>query len=442
MNRVFMIVISIVTFTTYNMREVKQIFSLIRHGSRSPTSNLDIYGKDVFKEEWDYIGELTSNGMRMHYILGYLNREHYYKDFFTNLNKKEIEVLTTDKNRTIESAQSYLNGLYPHGTGKEIEENQSLSNLDVPPVLIKDIKDLKDVLKLNSLPKQANSFIIKTFDYSEFYISLHEADYCYGIQKFKKDNLDKRSVDSAKKSVKEKEEDNLKKALKLEALTDSYLGEISDACFVDYFDSREFTYIKPVYDKPLLEKLYPNIREYKEIVEFDKNKDINNSYYIPRISFSKIGKTILSKFDSIDSHKYTLLSVHDDNLSNAINFLSHTFSFSINYNTYYPDYASQINFVLYEEDDKSLTVIVTINQIEMINMKYQSFIDLMNKGIISDKEINDFCEFPKEEQFDNLNFYIIGISILSVLNVITIVLIICWYQKKMDYLEVEYDEEP
>ena len=47
-------------------------------------------------------------------------------------------------------------------------------------------------------------------------------------------------------------------------------------------------------------------------------------------------------------------------------------------------------------------------------MKYQSFIDLMNKGIISDKEINDFCEFPKEEQFDNLNFYIIGISILSI----------------------------
>lgn len=65
-------------------------------------------------------GELTAVGMRQHENLGRLLRNDYIdnleflsKDF----QKGEIEVFTTDVNRTFESAISQLYGLYPLGTG-------------------------------------------------------------------------------------------------------------------------------------------------------------------------------------------------------------------------------------------------------------------------------------------------------------------------------------
>ena len=54
----------------------KLIFTMIhfRHGTRSPVSSKT---KDTFGEEWEYAGELTGIGERMHYVLGYRNRMRY-----------------------------------------------------------------------------------------------------------------------------------------------------------------------------------------------------------------------------------------------------------------------------------------------------------------------------------------------------------------------------
>ena len=81
---------------------------------RSPitvSNNIDQIG-----EEWFTTGELTAVGERMHYILGLRNRLRYVneKKFLSEkFNSKEIDVISTNVERTIASLSSHLQGLYP-----------------------------------------------------------------------------------------------------------------------------------------------------------------------------------------------------------------------------------------------------------------------------------------------------------------------------------------
>ena len=88
----------------------------IRHGARSPT-DLNERGEDFINETWASPGELTAMGQRMEYVLGLRNRLRYitkkYKFLSENFDPHELLVYSTDKNRTILSMSSQLQGLYP-----------------------------------------------------------------------------------------------------------------------------------------------------------------------------------------------------------------------------------------------------------------------------------------------------------------------------------------
>ena len=85
-----------------------------RHGARAPAlinSNIDDNG-----EEWLIPGELTAVGERMHYLLGLRNRIRYIdeKKFLSEkFNSNELEVISTNVERTIASLSSHLQGIYP-----------------------------------------------------------------------------------------------------------------------------------------------------------------------------------------------------------------------------------------------------------------------------------------------------------------------------------------
>ena len=118
--------------------EEKVIFAwqIHRHGARAPYSGVE-NGVDAYKENWIQINELSGVGKRMLYLLGVKARKRYI-DQFQLLNKtynpQEIYIRSTDVNRTIESVESYLQGLYPEGTGPIINED-ILDNEDIvyPP---------------------------------------------------------------------------------------------------------------------------------------------------------------------------------------------------------------------------------------------------------------------------------------------------------------------
>ena len=80
-------------------------------------------------------GELTSVGMRTHQNLGQQLRKDYIQKMGflgENYDPYQIEVYSTDKNRTHLSVRSQLLGLYPLGTGDKMVEGVD-SKYRIPP---------------------------------------------------------------------------------------------------------------------------------------------------------------------------------------------------------------------------------------------------------------------------------------------------------------------
>lgn len=98
--------------------EENLIFSvdLIRHGDRTPEKAIPA-SPYAWKEG---LGELTPRGMNQEYQLGaslrkkYIDRYHLLPEHYL---AETLYVRSTDINRTLMSAESFLLGLYPLGTG-------------------------------------------------------------------------------------------------------------------------------------------------------------------------------------------------------------------------------------------------------------------------------------------------------------------------------------
>ena len=90
--------------------EIKFVWSLIRHGARSPTKLNN--NKDLLDFEWDInAGELTNLGLRQLFILGLQQNERYSKLLESN----QLYMISTNFNRTIMSLLSYYHGLVRDG---------------------------------------------------------------------------------------------------------------------------------------------------------------------------------------------------------------------------------------------------------------------------------------------------------------------------------------
>ena len=121
-------------------------FQIFRHGARMPYSGVK-NGVDVYKENWLIKGELTNVGKRQLYLLGVKTRKKYMEenDFLSKeYNPKEILIKSTDHNRTIESVYSYIQGLYPAGTGPTINETLYSKEKVIFPPNEKYYKQFKD----------------------------------------------------------------------------------------------------------------------------------------------------------------------------------------------------------------------------------------------------------------------------------------------------------
>lgn len=89
-----------------------------RHGDRSPVG---YFPKDPNNAFWpEGPGMLTPTGMQQLRILGATFRERYHMQYGlvdANYTRRDFVYRSTDYDRTLMSAYSFLNGLYPYGTG-------------------------------------------------------------------------------------------------------------------------------------------------------------------------------------------------------------------------------------------------------------------------------------------------------------------------------------
>eukprot|EP01016_Furgasonia_blochmanni_P038430 TRINITY_DN4646_c0_g1_i1.p1 TRINITY_DN4646_c0_g1~~TRINITY_DN4646_c0_g1_i1.p1 ORF type:complete len:356 (-),score=32.41 TRINITY_DN4646_c0_g1_i1:61-1128(-) len=101
--------------------ELELLIHIFRHGARSPLKF------PVHPEYWKDTqpGELMQAGTRMHYLLGTEMRKRYIinNPFLpNNYTSTSLYVRSTDFNRTMMSALSFLQGLYPAGTGGNLPD--------------------------------------------------------------------------------------------------------------------------------------------------------------------------------------------------------------------------------------------------------------------------------------------------------------------------------
>jgi len=130
-------VVLISALTALAGQELIFAVTLIRHGDRCPYAAMD---STVIKYKWPQgIGELTPEGMNQEYNLGKTLREKYIKTYGLlpdTYQSGKMYVLSTDYNRTLMSAESFLTGFYPPGTGPKLENNTPALPDSIQPIPI------------------------------------------------------------------------------------------------------------------------------------------------------------------------------------------------------------------------------------------------------------------------------------------------------------------
>jgi len=143
----FLLLFSILFFSITLSATPKLVFASIifRHGDRTPTTKLPNSPFD-----WKYgLGELTPRGMHQEFELGKTYRKKFIefgKLLPYNFDINQIYVRSTDLNRTLMSAQSFLTGLYPPGTGPFLANYRAALQERIQPVPIHSVKKSNDIL--------------------------------------------------------------------------------------------------------------------------------------------------------------------------------------------------------------------------------------------------------------------------------------------------------
>jgi hypothetical protein len=121
---------------------------LFRHGDRTP---VNIYPNSINKasvwEKYGGLGQLTQTGMKRHFNYG-LYLKSIYKNFLSDhYDRREVNVYSTDTDRTIMSVLSLLSGLY-EPSGYQVWN----SNINWQPIPVHTSKIGDD--KVNNLIKK------------------------------------------------------------------------------------------------------------------------------------------------------------------------------------------------------------------------------------------------------------------------------------------------
>ena len=116
---------------------------LVRHGARY-TLHPELLNTSERLLQDHKSGQLSPIGMRQLYILGqqlrkeYINDKNVANDIFQ---QQEIEILSSNSKRALQSAQSFMYGLYPVGSGYQIPENIDKKLLE-PPYFFNEEDDI------------------------------------------------------------------------------------------------------------------------------------------------------------------------------------------------------------------------------------------------------------------------------------------------------------
>ena len=437
-----------------------------RHGARAPYKGV-VNGIDVFKENWTQVEELSNIGRRMLYLLGTKVKKGYvdeYKLISENYNPQEIYIRSTDVNRTIESIQSFLQGLYPEGTGPTISDKVlNIKNITYPPN-IKYKDDFEKIIDFYNLTrdKAALPYRMSIEPVHLFYRPNHEFElYNTGICPGHKEIYEKQQIRPEVLELGDELNTVFPWLKTLEGTdNDKFLQDYwtiykyMDGFICDDVDQRDFSYLKEHFgfNNETKESLRNYSKKYLWMDYSDTNYPVGhdnisivaNSYTI----HSLINWMEIALDKSKKNEKYTKLviySAHDASIGALEAFMKYAFGTEIEYSTF----AESRYIELYLEEDSNIPKVRYLkgDNTVKINKTFEEFKKIMNEKTWTDQQVNKFCGFKdnskkgeaeegeeqkKEQKIvkDNNNVSVACMIILIIVNVILLSIFILLLLKK------------
>ena len=443
---------ALVYLVSISLAEDTLFFTLthFRHGARAPIfpseSESDDYGM-----KWTNPGELTLGGHRMHYLLGVYNRKRYIPKLLPEkFNPHDIYIISSNYNRTVQSALSQLQGLYPKDISNKLNDIQkkysipelSKSNIDA---MQPEIDGLGDA----ALPDYINLIPVHIYSDLEMRYRLFDNPKCKAKAKELMKPNDKNEVivnrinkfnqewkpyfEKFFTGDKAKEYDYET----LEVLADLFITDISEG--FEFTEFKNKTNLTDTDGKLIKLDMSPLFRE---LIEYIKRR-------INREADIQEGKKIDYRDYSVP--KFVMVSGHDSMISVMLLFLGLMDGDRQKF-WHVPVYAANIAFEVYNKnenysrDDYSqyeIRVLFNGEQIEGAVFTLKDFIDKYNKIAWNSDQMAEFCGYKETKKEDeakddnnNILIYVLG-GVAALFLILCIIFIILWRSKKISSDNVE-----
>lgn len=449
----YLIFLFLISFISAQESQEKIIFAwqINRHGARAPYLGVKD-GIDIYGEKWTQIEELSDVGKRMLYLLGVRVRKRYVEKYgllSQTYNPQEIYIRSTDVNRTIESIESFLQGLYPIGPTFK-EKLLDIQNLTYPPNqnYSGQFQDVINKYHLNDGEPSALPFNMSVQPVHLFYRPAHEfelynADLCKGhkegyLERQKRDEVKRFGDNLLTKFPYFQELENSKNKTFIQDYWTIY--KYMDGFVCDETDQRDFTLLKEKYSfNETQRELLKNFS--KEFLWMDY-LETNYPKDHPEISITAMSYTMHSLVNwmekaiegnkDINSYiKYVIYSAHDSSIGALESFMNYAFDLEVEYATF----AETRYFELYynpddiEEKSPRVRYIKGNNEIKK-DMSFEEFKKVIKEKAWTDEKVGEFCKFNEEEEDDDDKKALILTLILSGIDfILFIALILIFFLK-------------
>lgn len=296
---------------------------LIRHGDRTPIYSIPALSH---YHQGEGAGQLTPEGMQQEYRLGRERRKIYIEHDHLlpfHYERQTMMVRSSDYDRTLMSAQSFLMGLYPPGTGPILASSKE-------PALPCQYQPIP----IHTIPQKEDSVLVPRADRAGFTRLLKK--YVFSTKEWHDKNIQLR-----------KNYPKWSKALGVEIKDLMQLSSIGNSLYIDQ-----------LHHVPLPAGL--SATEINDIIENGRwvTAHMFKPYAISRQGGHDLLFLIANQFEAVvrgqTSLKYLLLSAHDSTILMAMSAMRVPLQDV-------PPYASDLNFSLYETAPSQYVMKITYN---------------------------------------------------------------------------------
>ena len=415
---------SLILENIVNDEEEKLLFAWehFRHGARNPCTHINKKTWiDFIGVQWQNEGELTSLGLRAHYLLGVSTKKKYEQFLSKSFNTNEIFIISTDTNRTITSALANLQGIYNNYTTQNLTINQIEKakikglNETYKKKIDKKIEDLKK----SYIEDGVSIMPVHIFSKVGLQYSLNGASFCPGSTKYQNEAKEQKEVKKILNDFIQNTNDTYGKYIfkfmnVSSEITPNYLfinnnlNYICDAYVADYFSGKEMPHINNTGID--MQQLYNHCVNYLIIDLYYKTYGLPPTK-LAYLTVSPVFRTIFNYMDrriklfeennadkiEPSSPKFVIYSGHDSSLGAVDVFLKDVFDIEYGYS----QYTSSQLFELWH-NKSGYFIKYLFDQEEKAVYELNTFKEKVNKNLLSESEINEICEGNEVYNIENI----------------------------------------